>query len=253
MLTNGNIITIGNGNRIHNTIEDSKQNNIDAIDDDINKEEKYTIAKEDEEKSTPHYNKNNNNNNNKKEEKESLLHSGGILGNLPALNVNKNKNSHNSPNKQVLDSNMSNELDKVFSGNNDNNNINMNTFTPVSSSHLNYSNNNNKQIFHAGGSSNSNNRHLLLNNNNIKNNYNNISSKADDKKFKNSNKNNFQSNNNIPTDFPREYLCQLTMKPMSEPVKTTYGNVYDKTAILNWFSVQGKICPLTGFFFLVFF
>jgi hypothetical protein len=241
MLTNGNITTIGNGNRIH---EDSKQNN--DIDDNIDKEEKYTIAKE--EKSTPHYNKNNNNNN-KKEEKESLLHSGGILGNLPALNVNKNKNSHNSPNKQILDSNMSNELDKVFS-NNDNNNINMNTFTPVSSSHLNYSNNNNnnKQIFHAGGSSNSNNRHLLLNNNNIKNNYN-ISSKADDKKFKNSNKNNFQSNNNIPTDFPREYLCQLTMKPMSEPVKTTYGNVYDKTAILNWFSVQGKICPLTGFVF----
>jgi hypothetical protein len=45
---------------------------------------------------------------------------------------------------------------------------------------------------------------------------------------------------------PEEYLCQLTRKPMSDPVKTTYGNVYDRAAILKWLSTQGKICPLTG-------
>jgi hypothetical protein len=47
-------------------------------------------------------------------------------------------------------------------------------------------------------------------------------------------------------NMPEEFLCQLTRKPMSEPVKTKYGNVYDKAAILKWLNTQGKICPLTG-------
>jgi hypothetical protein len=50
----------------------------------------------------------------------------------------------------------------------------------------------------------------------------------------------------VHPDIPKEYLCQLTNKPMSEPMKTIYGNVYDKTAIMNWFQTQGRICPLTG-------
>mmetsp|Transcript_37694 Transcript_37694/g.27782 ORF Transcript_37694/g.27782 Transcript_37694/m.27782 type:complete len:652 (+) Transcript_37694:152-2107(+) len=50
----------------------------------------------------------------------------------------------------------------------------------------------------------------------------------------------------VPADMPRDYLCQLTQKPMSDPMKTIYGNVYDKTAIMNWFTQQGRICPLTG-------
>jgi hypothetical protein len=45
---------------------------------------------------------------------------------------------------------------------------------------------------------------------------------------------------------PPEYLCQLTRKPMSDPVKTIYNNVYDRAAISKWLSTQGKICPLTG-------
>jgi hypothetical protein len=49
-----------------------------------------------------------------------------------------------------------------------------------------------------------------------------------------------------PPDMPVEYLCQLSRRPMSEPVKSVYGNVYDKTAILEWLAKQGKICPLTG-------
>jgi len=33
---------------------------------------------------------------------------------------------------------------------------------------------------------------------------------------------------------------------MTEPVKSNYGQVFEKGTILNWFSTQGKICPLTG-------
>eukprot|EP01033_Poteriospumella_lacustris_P006648 gene6648-4791_t len=50
----------------------------------------------------------------------------------------------------------------------------------------------------------------------------------------------------VPPDMPKHFLCQLTHKPMSEPVKTVYGNVYDRTAIVSWFAQQGRICPLTG-------
>jgi hypothetical protein len=68
-----------------------------------------------------------------------------------------------------------------------------------------------------------------------------VSKKADDKTKKPK-----KTKEEIPADMPREYLCQLTQKPMSDPVKTIYGNVYDKAAIYNWFSQQGRICPLTG-------
>lgn len=71
----------------------------------------------------------------------------------------------------------------------------------------------------------------------------NPSRKADDKKAKKKKK---VTTNDVPPDIPKEYLCQLTKKPMSEPMKTIYGNIYDKTAIMNWFSSQGRICPLTG-------
>jgi hypothetical protein len=50
----------------------------------------------------------------------------------------------------------------------------------------------------------------------------------------------------VPKDTPPEFICQLTQRLMSEPVKTIYGNVYDRTAIVNWLNTQGKICPLTG-------
>lgn len=55
-----------------------------------------------------------------------------------------------------------------------------------------------------------------------------------------------KAHDDVPKDTPIEFLCQLTQRPMSEPVKTIYGNVYDRTAIMNWLSTQGKICPLTG-------
>mmetsp|Transcript_32171 Transcript_32171/g.54252 ORF Transcript_32171/g.54252 Transcript_32171/m.54252 type:complete len:684 (+) Transcript_32171:94-2145(+) len=50
----------------------------------------------------------------------------------------------------------------------------------------------------------------------------------------------------VPKDMPPEFLCQLTRRPMSDPVDTVYGNVFDRMAIMNWLSTQGKICPLTG-------
>mmetsp|Transcript_401 Transcript_401/g.582 ORF Transcript_401/g.582 Transcript_401/m.582 type:complete len:624 (+) Transcript_401:49-1920(+) len=68
-----------------------------------------------------------------------------------------------------------------------------------------------------------------------------LSRKADDKKAKKS-KNKKESYSHMPA----EYLCQLTRKPMSDPVKTIYNNVYDRSAITKWLSTQGKICPLTG-------
>lgn len=55
-----------------------------------------------------------------------------------------------------------------------------------------------------------------------------------------------KQHDDVPKDTPAEFLCQLTQRPMSEPVKTIYGNTYDRTAIMNWLSTQGKICPLTG-------
>ena len=59
------------------------------------------------------------------------------------------------------------------------------------------------------------------------------------------------STENLPKDTPPEFLCQLTQRLMTEPVKTIYGNVYDRTAIVNWLNTQGKICPLTGNQFVV--
>jgi hypothetical protein len=68
--------------------------------------------------------------------------------------------------------------------------------------------------------------------------------KADDKTAGKKNKKRPQED--LPKDTPAEFVCQLTHRLMSEPVKTVYGNVYDKTAIVNWLNTQGKICPLTG-------
>jgi len=50
----------------------------------------------------------------------------------------------------------------------------------------------------------------------------------------------------VPPDMPKEFLCQLSQRPMSDPVKTIYNNIFDRTVISNWFSQQGRVCPLTG-------
>ena len=67
--------------------------------------------------------------------------------------------------------------------------------------------------------------------------------KADDK---NTNKKKKNRNKDVPPDMPTEFLCQLSQKPMTEPVKSIYGNVYEKGTIVTWIKQQGHICPLTG-------
>ena len=50
----------------------------------------------------------------------------------------------------------------------------------------------------------------------------------------------------VPVNIPKEFLCSLTRRPMSDPVKSIYGNTFERSAITSWFSNQGRICPLTG-------
>ena len=54
------------------------------------------------------------------------------------------------------------------------------------------------------------------------------------------------NNPELPPDFPIEFLCELSHRPMSDPVETIYGNCFEKSVILAWMEQQGKICPLTG-------
>jgi len=49
-----------------------------------------------------------------------------------------------------------------------------------------------------------------------------------------------------PKDIPPEYLCALCNKLMSDPLRSAYGNYFDRTVIMKWIKDQGKICPVTG-------
>lgn len=66
--------------------------------------------------------------------------------------------------------------------------------------------------------------------------------KADEKKKKRAAK----ARDDVPADMPAEFVCQLSHRPMSDPVKTIYGHVFDRTTLTTWFKQQGHICPLTG-------
>jgi len=50
----------------------------------------------------------------------------------------------------------------------------------------------------------------------------------------------------VPGDMPTKFLCQLSRRPMQEPVQSIYGNIFELSTILMWFHQQGQICPLTG-------
>lgn len=69
------------------------------------------------------------------------------------------------------------------------------------------------------------------------------SRRADDKKPKRKKKGDSEE---VSKDMPRHFLCALSNKPMTEPVKSTYGHVFEKSVIMQWLSQQGRICPLTG-------
>jgi hypothetical protein len=133
-----------------------------------------------------------------------LIHSGPMLGNLPALNSNKL-----SPTK-----NFQSEVDSVLTESN-------------------------KSIAAAAAARDPN---SLFGSTSIAGRAKNPSRKADDKLRKRKD----NRHDDVPADIPEEYLCQLTRRPLSDPVKTIYGHVFDKTAITNWLHSQGKICPLTG-------
>lgn len=81
------------------------------------------------------------------------------------------------------------------------------------------------------------------NNKNVKFNQN-PSKRADEKKPKKKKTN--QRSENVPDDIPPKYLCQLTQRPMTQPVKSSYGHIYDKSAIFAWLNQHGRICPMTG-------
>lgn len=51
---------------------------------------------------------------------------------------------------------------------------------------------------------------------------------------------------NVQCEVPKEFICELTRRPMSDPVKSVYGQVYEKAAISDWLLKQGHICPITG-------
>ena len=53
----------------------------------------------------------------------------------------------------------------------------------------------------------------------------------------------------LPPGFPTSFLCQLSQRPMIDPVKSIYGNVFDRPVILRWMGMQGHICPLSGKYF----
>ena len=50
----------------------------------------------------------------------------------------------------------------------------------------------------------------------------------------------------VPSDVPQNYLCELCRKPMSDPVKSIYGNYFENSVITKWLSQQGRICPISG-------
>jgi hypothetical protein len=49
-----------------------------------------------------------------------------------------------------------------------------------------------------------------------------------------------------PNDLPKEFLCELCQRQLTDPVRSVYGNIYEKSVIEDWLKNQGKICPLTG-------
>lgn len=55
-----------------------------------------------------------------------------------------------------------------------------------------------------------------------------------------------KKNNETQADIPKEFLCELCQRQLTDPVKSIYGNIYEKSVIEEWLKNQGKICPLTG-------
>lgn len=135
--------------------------------------------------------------------KDRLLHSGGVLGDLPGLS------GSGGANPKVLNSNKKNSefyasMEAAIEGN-------------ATLTNMMENNPNNGSPVVDGGQK---------------------------KKGKKSKRR--QVDSSVPPDMPREFLCNLTQKQLNDPVKTPYGNVYERSVILDWFKNQGHLCPMTG-------
>ena len=149
-----------------------------------------------------------------------LLHSGPMLGNLPSLGVAGSSNPASTQKSSPLKGSFNqSELDAALSYGSGRNQhgggIFGNTGSPTQQS--------------TGGAGTDG-----------------PSRRADDKSKQVGKKRRGPYREKVPKDMPSRFICQLTQRPMSDPVQTRYGNIYDRTAIVNWLSSQGKICPLTG-------
>lgn len=47
-------------------------------------------------------------------------------------------------------------------------------------------------------------------------------------------------------EVPQEFLCEISKRPLVDPVVTPFGNVFERSVIANWMERNGSICPLTG-------
>lgn len=45
---------------------------------------------------------------------------------------------------------------------------------------------------------------------------------------------------------PQEFMCALSKQLMCDPVRTAYGQVFEKEMILAWIKQHGHICPITA-------
>lgn len=155
----------------------------------------------------------------------ALLHTGGILGDLPSFNTDKIHRSIESISKNIDYVKVLGYGDNVVSE------------YPTANTHT-----------HTQGSPFRGGTHTL-------------DSRADAKdKIQNrilSNSNNSNGKNSIkqmrkrdtyvpPEDFPPSYLCELSHRPMSDPVQSIYGNIFDRPTIIGWIRKQGHVCPLSG-------
>ena len=63
------------------------------------------------------------------------------------------------------------------------------------------------------------------------------------------NTNRRQMRTKIPADMkdvPKQFLCDLSHKLMTAPVRSVYGQHYEDSVITHWIETHGKICPITG-------
>lgn len=49
-----------------------------------------------------------------------------------------------------------------------------------------------------------------------------------------------------PSDVPEEFVCAINGHVMRKPMKSPYGQVFEKDTIEKWLKENGNTCPITG-------